>query len=320
MDYPPEKREIVIASDGSNDATPAIVRRFADQGVRLLDYAVRRGKARVLNTALTEVRGDIVLFSDANTNYDATAARLLARWFRDPSVGVVCGRLILTDPQTGSNVDSLYWKFETFLKQREGRLGALLGVNGAIYAMRRELYTPIPDGTLIDDFIIPLMAKLRSGCAVVYDKDAIAREETPPDIGSEFRRRSRIGAGGFQSLPVLWRLFNPLRGWIAFTFFSHKVMRWLCPFLLLGLLAANAVLWSFLLYRIFFIGQVAFYGVSFATALAPFRVKPPKLLRLGTMFTCMNLALLVGFSRWLWGSAHLGVWQRTVRPAEVQQT
>jgi len=320
MDYPTDKREIVIASDGSSDSTAAIAARYADQGVRLFDYKERRGKARVLNSALAELRGDIVLFSDANTNYDPDAARMLARWFANRSIGIVCGRLVLTDPQTGSNADSLYWKFETFLKRNEGRLGALLGVNGAIYAMRRELYTPIPDGTLIDDFVIPLTARLRTGCHIVFDNDAIAREDTPPNIGSEFRRRSRIGTGGFQSLPVLWRLLNPMRGWIAFTFLSHKVLRWMCPFLLIGMLAASSLLWMIPAYGALLLAQLAFYGVSFATALAPAQHKPPKLLRLATMFTCMNIALLVGFGRWLWGSAQLGVWHRTIRPAEIQQS
>src|SRR5262249_30950742 len=147
---------------------------------------------------------------------------------------VVCGRLVLTDPATGCNVDSYYWRYETFLKRCEGRLGALLGANGAIYAIRRELYTPIPGNTIVDDFVIPLRAKLRTGCRIVYDGDAVAREETPPNVGAEFHRRSRIGAGGFQSIGLLWRLLNPRSGWVAFTFFSHKILRWVCPFFLVA--------------------------------------------------------------------------------------
>src|SRR5262249_31055742 len=139
---------------------------------------------------------------------------------------------------------SLYWKYETFLKANEGQLGALLGANGAIYAIRREVFSPIPHETIVDDFVIPLKAKLRTGCAIAYDPGAIALEETPATIASEFHRRSRIGAGGFQSIALLWKLMNPRLGWVAFTFFSHKVLRWLCPFFLLVLMVSNLLLWG----------------------------------------------------------------------------
>src|SRR5262249_55927305 len=157
----------------------------------------------------------------ANSQTEPDAARKLVRWFHDPNLGVVCGRLVLTDPHTHKNADSLYWRYETFLKRAEGKLGALLGANGAIYAIRRDVFTPIPDDTIVDDLFIPLRAGLHTGCAIVYDCEAIAHEESAPDVGSEFHRRSRIGAGGFQSWALLWKLLNPRQGWVAFTFCSH---------------------------------------------------------------------------------------------------
>jgi cellulose synthase/poly-beta-1,6-N-acetylglucosamine synthase-like glycosyltransferase len=317
MDYPADKLEIVVASDGSTDATPAIVRRFASRGVRLLHYPRRRGKAAVLNSAFEEVKGQVVLLSDANTYIDPDAPRRIARWFQDPGVGVVCGRLVLTDPVSGGNVDSLYWKYETFLKQCEGQLGALLGANGGIYSIRRELFAPIPEATIVDDFVIPLLARLRSGCAIVYDRRAVAREETPPTIGSEFHRRSRIGAGGFQSLGLLWELLHPRHGWVAFTFWSHKVCRWLCPFFLVGLLASNLLLWERPFYRWALAAQAGFYLASILAAFVPGRTKVLKALRLATMFTGMNAALLLGFWRWLWGNQG-AAWKRTMRLAEAE--
>src|SRR4051794_18278564 len=175
--YPCQRIEIVIASDGSTDATAQIVRQFDGQRVRLLDSPRRRGKAAVVNAAVDTLSSEVILFSDANTAIDPDAAANLVRWFRDPSVGAVCGRLVLTDPTTGRNADGLYWRYETFLKRCEGKLGALLGSNGAIYAMRRELFVPIPGNTIVDDFVIPLLGKLRTGCRIIYDDQAIAREE-----------------------------------------------------------------------------------------------------------------------------------------------
>jgi cellulose synthase/poly-beta-1,6-N-acetylglucosamine synthase-like glycosyltransferase len=278
----------------------------------LLDYPQRRGKAAVLNAALREATGDIILLSDANTHIDAHALRCMVRWFADPQIGVVCGRLILHDPARGRNVDSVYWSYETFLKQNESRLGALLGANGAIYAIRRSCYRPIPDGTIVDDFVIPLLAKLCTGCAIIYDREATAHEVTPPALGCEFRRRARIGAGGVQSLSLLWRLLDPRRGWVAFTFFSHKLLRWLCPFFLLALLASNAGLAGQPLYRLALIAQLAFYLTSVLAAFLPAEPRIFRPLRLTTMFTGMNTALLVGYWRWLRGRQK-GVWNPTAR-------
>ncbi len=242
MDYPVDRLRIVIGLDGCSDDTAAIVRRFEGPRVRVIEFSARRGKATVLNEAMSEVESPLVLMSDANTQIDPLAARRLARWFQDLGVGAVVGRLVLTDPRSGRNVDGTYWKYETFLKKCEGRLGALLGANGAIYAIRRDLYVPIPPDTIIDDFVIPLLAKLRSGCTIIYDCDAIAQEETPSHVSAEFHRRARIGAGGFQSIAMLWALLDPRQGWVAFTFFSHKVLRWLCPFMLMTIVASNALL------------------------------------------------------------------------------
>ncbi|MGO9598655.1 MAG: glycosyltransferase family 2 protein [Isosphaeraceae bacterium] len=312
MDYPADRLEIVFALDGCTDRTASIVQSYQSRCVRVLEFPARRGKSATLNDAFEELVGEIVLLSDANTQIDPTAAHRLVRWFRLPDVGVVCGRLVLHDPVTGRNVDSLYWKYETFLKQCEGRLGALLGANGAIYAIRRDLHQPIPNQTVIDDFVVPLLAKLRSGCRIMYDASAVACEETPAAVGSEFRRRARIGAGGFQSIGLLWRLLDPRRGWVALAFLSHKVLRWLCPFFMIGLVVTNLLLVESDFYRWTLLAQVSFYVVSLLASLVPPSIKGFKPLRLATMFTSMNLALFVGFWRWMLGRQR-GAWARTCR-------
>lgn len=311
-DYPAGRFQVVVASDGSSDATAEIVSRFAGRGVRLLDYKLRRGKSSVLNAAMQELDTELALLSDANTHFDPDAPRKLARWFADPSIGTVCGRLVLTDPATGANADGMYWKYETFLKKCESRLGALLGSNGAIYAIRRADYLPIPGSTIVDDFVIPLLAKLKTDRRIIYDSEAVAREETAESVAAEFKRRSRIGAGGFQAIVLLWRLLNPGHGWVALTFLSHKILRWLCPFFLLGMLVTGALLWHVPLYRWLLAAQLAFYLLWPVAALLPKLPGPLKLLRLAAMFTSMNVALLAGFWRWVRG-IRSGTWDRTAR-------
>ncbi|MGA3067265.1 MAG: glycosyltransferase family 2 protein [Tepidisphaeraceae bacterium] len=315
-DYPREKLEIAVASDGSTDNTCAIVQKFAPQGVRLIAFPQNRGKATALNESIPQLTGSLIALSDANTHYQPDALKQLIPWLQDPEIVTVCGRLLLTDPATGKNADSMYWKYETFLKRSEGKLGALLGSNGAIYAIRRDQFVPIPPQTRIDDFVIPLVAKLRYGGRIVYEDRAIAHELSAPDLSSEFSRRARIGGGGAQSLTVLWPLLNPLRGWVALVLFSHKILRWLCPFLMLFLLLINLSLLGHPMYRWIFLLQIAFYLSSLLAALLPPGIGIFKPLRLAAMFTGMNAALLVGMIRWTLGS-RAGTWRRTSRRAEA---
>lgn len=315
LDYPSDRLEIVIASDGSTDRTVALASRSRDPRVRVVDFADRRGKAAVLNQIIPTLTSEIVALSDANTVMERATLRRMVRWFGDQQVGVVVGRLHLTDPTTGNNVDGLYWKYETFLKRMDARLGALLGANGAVYTLPRRLFTPLPADTLVDDLVLPLLVRMNAGCELVYDESAIAHEETPSGLGAEFKRRCRIGMGGFQSLTVLWPLLLPSRGWIAFTFLSHKVLRWTCPFLLLAALALNLLLVREPAYRLLLITQVLFYTVAAVGAALPGASVHVRLLRLTTMFVGMHAALLTGWWRWAAGM-HVGTWERTARSAE----
>lgn len=318
MDYPKDRLEIVIASDGSDDKTCKIARSYAEQGVTLFDYTERTGKPAVLNRSVPRLHGDIVVFSDANSYANPEALKLLVRWFSDVKIGVVCGKVLLIDSVTGRNVDGMYWKYETFLKKCEHKLGALLGSNGAIYALRRTLYPSIPDNTIVDDFVIPLRAKMLQQCKIIFDDEAIALEESPAEIRAEFKRRTRIGAGGFQAIGLLWKLLHPRFGWTAFTLLNHKMLRWMCPFLLIVALLSNLALLDIPFYRWMMAGQVLFYLLAGLGAYLPAQPKAFKILRLATMFTSMNAALLVGFFRWFFGTQR-ATWHRTARLAETAE-
>ena len=312
VDYPRDRFSIVVASDGCTDNTDAIVRSFASRGVRLDSLAERRGKAATLNRVIPTLTSDVLVLSDGNTFTEPDSVRNLARWFIDPEVGVVCGKLVLVDRATGHNVDGLYWRIETALKEREALLNGLSGVNGAIYALRREAVVPLPPNTIVDDLVLPFSMRLATGCRLLFDSEAKAFEDTAPGLHDEFNRRARIGAGGFQSIAFLWRLLDPRRGWIAWTFLSHKVLRWVCPFFLIALLATSLALVWHPFYRACLILQVIYYVAATVLTTPQAWGRLPRLVRLGLMFHAMNTALLVGFWRWLRG-VHSGLWQRTYR-------
>lgn len=312
LDYPPEKLEIVIASDASSDRTAELVRRAASPQVRLIEFASRGGKASVLNGAVPQTGGDVLVFSDANTEMESQSLRRMIDHFADSEVGVVCGKLIIVDPRRGRNVDGLYWKYETFLKRCEGSLGALLGANGAIYAMRRNVFGPLPPGTIVDDFVLPLQARIKTGCRLLFAENAIAHEHAPVHIGDEFRRRVRIGTGDFQSLETLWPLLSPWQGWTAFCFFSHKLLRWLCPLFLVTAIVSSLLLSSNPLYAVAAIIQLAFYAIAALGLRVSGPGLPSRVIRLHTMFCAMNLALAAGCVRHCIGRSQ-GIWSRTER-------
>jgi len=314
LDYPKDKLEIIIASDGSSDGTTDIVRRYAPEGVVLHAYAERRGKVNVLNETVPKAKYSIVLFSDANTAFTRQAVKKLVRYFADPNVGCVCGGLQFVNAE-GSNtgeLEGIYWRYETFLKKIEGRRGALLGANGAIFAIRKGLYQSLESDTIIEDFVLP-MRILQKGFACLYASEASAIEEAAHKIVHERQRRVRIGAGDFQSLFRLLPMLNPFRGFPALAFFSHKVLRWLAPFFLAVAFAANIfLLTSGRPYIFIFILQCAFYSAALAGRGMVRRKKQFKLLSLAYYFASMNLALFLGFLKFLQGTQSVK-WNRTER-------
>ena len=310
LDYPAERLEVLIGSDGSTDGTDAIVRAHGDPRVQL-STAPRAGKTGVLNRCIPAARGEVVVLSDANTRIDPGALKALVRHFQDPEVGAVCGRLQLYNPTRAEYEESAYWKYESWLKALEGAQGAVMGANGGLYAIRRALFTRLPPVTIVDDFVIPLRL-LDQGYRVLYEPAALASEETTEDYGREFGRRARIAAGNFQSLGLVPGLLSPLRGFPSFAFWSHKVLRWCAPALMLVALAANMALLDLPFYRVTMAGQVGFYGLAVLGSRA---VGPSTVRRIASMayyFVTMNLAIAVGFWRFLRNS-QAAAWERTAR-------
>jgi cellulose synthase/poly-beta-1,6-N-acetylglucosamine synthase-like glycosyltransferase len=303
LDYPPEKIELLLGDDCSSDRTRAMIReRIAkNPRIRLVEFGTHQGKTAVINALVPQAHGEIVAFTDANTFWEPDSLRKMARHFADSRVGTVCGRLILQS-RTGANIDDDYWRYETQIKQREGELGVVLGANGGIYALRKELFMPLKSDVIqIDDFLWPVKV-YEKGFFGVYERSAIAREEAAPHVEAEFRRKIRIGTGDYRALVECRRLLAPWKGWISFAFWSHKVVRWAAPFLLIALFVSNILLLDVPIFRAFFIAQLAFYASAALGALMSRQNHIfAKIFRAPYYFVGSNLALLIGFWRCVTG-------------------
>lgn len=297
LDYPDELKELLIGSDGSSDRTNEIITSAAEGNIRCFCYDSRSGKAAVLNRLVKEAKGEILVFSDANTMYQPDAIKKLVRHFADEKTGGVNGRLYLINPGENktSQGEQAYWTYENLLKKAEGRIRTVLGANGGIYAMRKELFVPLPeDKVIVDDFLVALNA-VKQGYDVIYDEEARATETTSPHLKGEFARKVRIGAGNFNILPEIKSLLNPRQGFVAFALWSHKLIRWFAPFLLLTILLTNLMLLSESFYRMVFILQVLFYGLALAGHFLSRRGNVSKIWLYPLYFTATNLALGIGF-------------------------
>ena len=264
--YPREKLAVIVVSDGSTDATADIVREYRDRGIELIEQPKRRGKIANLNAVLPTRREDILALSDANVLYNADALLHLAARFRDPSVGCVSGKVVLTDSAPELNEPTArYYSLEWLLQEKSSSLWSMVGADGAMYALRRELFRPCPEDTIIEDFIIP-MSVVRQGRRTVFEPLAIGWEKGPAGLREEFRRKVRIAAGSMQGLlrGNAWPVHAPLRCW--FVFLSHKLLRWLSP--LIGLLIL--ILSSLSLGQL--VSQVVAAGFLLLSSLALLRV------------------------------------------------
>jgi cellulose synthase/poly-beta-1,6-N-acetylglucosamine synthase-like glycosyltransferase len=266
----------------------------------------------MLNDLRARVQAPIVIFSDANTYFDAQAVKRLVRWFAKPETGGVSGELRLLG-SAGQNQDSLYWRMEQALKFFEGRIGGLLGANGAIYAVRRELWPELPTDTICDDFCIGMNVST-SGQGLVYDPSAWAEEDTPDNLDEEYRRRLRIGIGNFQALFRHPAYFTRTSAATRLAYISHKVLRWTGPHLMLtGLFASCVLAMNDPAWMCFALLQMASYavaGAAYAYSIGGGAL--PKVLRLPALFFALNWAFLRSSWRYIRGTQQ-GSWQRTAR-------
>lgn len=312
LDYPADRIAFYVGSDGSSDATARLLRAFDDRRLTVKIFETNRGKASTLNDLVAATREDIVVFSDANSMFGADAIRALVAPFGRPEVGGVCGELRLVGVGA-DNQDSLYWRFEQFLKFCEARVGALLGANGAIYAIRRPLWKPLAPDTVCDDFIVA-MDVAAAGHRLVYAPTAVAREQSSDGIGDEYRRRIRIGIGNFQALFRRPEYLTRTSGATAFAYLSHKVLRWIAPHLtIIGLVAAAFLATESQPWFAFVMLVAAgITGAALAFTLSERGIALPSLARIPAFLFALNWAFLISSWRFATRRYQAG-WQRSAR-------
>ncbi len=300
LDYPSARLELIVASDGSTDATDAIARRFEPRGVRLLRLP-RQGKIAALNAAAAAASGEVLVFSDANSHYENGALRALLRPFADPDVGGVAGdqRYRRAGQRAdGTEGERAYWNFDRQLKRWQSAAGSVTSATGAIHAVRRELFRTVPPG-VTDDFWISANV-VAQGRRLVFAEDAVAWEPAVPSSGGEFRRKVRVITRGLRGVWLMRELLDPFRhGFYSLQLLSHKVLRRLAVLPLAAILLVTPWLWNAgLLYRGAALAQAAFYATAILGAWllpgsalrSPWLRRAAKLFALPAFFCLVNAA------------------------------
>lgn len=309
LDYPRDKLEIIVFSDASSDKTDEIVKSYEPQGVKLVRIEGRKGKVFCKNKVAKKATGEILVFSDANTMYEPDAIKHLVRWFSDPTVGCVAGELRYKHEGAVAG-EGLYWKYEQWIKRMEGRLGNLTTANGAIYALKKDCFEPLPLD-VPDDFGTTLLIKAK-GLKVVHEPEAVAWEETAPNVLGELRRRVRMVSGASYCLfkkSQFRILLNPFKyGFFAIQLWSHKVLRWFT-----GVFLSLAFLSNFFLYKesfcfaITFWMQVSFYTLGIWGIIQELWLgkKAPKFIHIISYFVLSCYSMLRGLWKGIRGKAYV---------------
>jgi cellulose synthase/poly-beta-1,6-N-acetylglucosamine synthase-like glycosyltransferase len=317
MEYVPEHLQILVASDGSTDATNAIVSQYSHHNVTLLALP-RAGKIHALNAAVGEAAGEILVFSDANTMCEPGALNALVRNFADPRVGGVAGHTMYAlegRAESSAHGENLYWNYDTWLKRLETQSGSVVSAHGGLYAIRRSLYRPVADLAVTDDFAIST-AVIEQGYRLVFEPEARATEFAVPEARREFRRRVRLMTRGLRGVVLRRQLLNPLRyGFYSVVLFSHKVVRRLAPGALVVILAASMVLASsHPFYLALLVAQVAFYSLAFAGyLLRQRRVGRSKAVYVPFFYCMANLASAIAVFELVRGT-RIELWQPQRHP------
>jgi cellulose synthase/poly-beta-1,6-N-acetylglucosamine synthase-like glycosyltransferase len=317
-EYDLNKIEFVIGSDNSNDSTNEIIAKLQKEipAIKFFPFPLRRGKSQVLNDLVKEAGTEILIFSDANTIFHKDSIHNLVKFYADRSVGGVSGRLLLVefeDSIFAGSQEKKYWDMESWLKDKEGNLGMLIGANGGIYSLRKEFFVPIPTNyPVMDDFYITLKV-LEQGRSFIYTRNALAEEFTAPSIKSEFSRKVRNNSINLSTIKAVKNLLSPSFNLISYALWSHKIIRWFTPVLLLVILTLNIILissggifyWLLLIQLLFYIAAILGYFLKEINIRIIF-------LLLCFYFLVTNIAMFVGIYKFIF-SKHTAFWQSTVR-------
>jgi cellulose synthase/poly-beta-1,6-N-acetylglucosamine synthase-like glycosyltransferase len=315
--YPAHLFDVHIGSDNSSDRTNEIITAYSQHysQLHLHVFSNRQGKATIINKLVAEASSDIIILTDANVFFEPSTMFELVKHYKNPDIALVGGYIINTNvKKTGISLqEKTYLSHENLIKYREGILwGSMIGAFGGVYSIRKENYTPVPENYFMDDFFIT-MSVLQQGKKTIAELNAVCYEDISNIIHEEFRRKVRISIGNFQNLSTYGHIASRIFTGAGFSFFSHKVLRWMTPFLLIDCLIASAILFSQdILYSYLFFGQIILLLLPVIDIILKRGHIHVSLLRFITHFYSMNVALFIGFFKFLKG-VDSNVWQPTKR-------
>ncbi len=308
LDYPSDKVEIFIGSDGSTDKTDELCKQYST--VKFVRIEPRQGKPNILNKLIPLADGEIIVLSDANTMIESAALKNLVRHFSDPAVGGICGKLILV--QNNSNApeacEGIYWTYESKIKEMESALYSTIASNGGIYAIRKNLYTEIPKDTIIDDLFISLNI-LEQHKRIVFEKNARAYEQASKNFYDEFWRKVRIGAGNFQTFFRKHTFLKNVSFFVSFAYLSHKIIRWFIPLLLIAIYVSciklnNTLFFNYIFWILNICILFTFVGIFFRTK--------NRIINFISYFFSLNFALMLGYLKYICGLQKI-TWRKATR-------
>lgn len=315
LDYPADKLQIIFITDGSNDGSPILLEKHPE--IEVLHDSIRRGKSAAENRSVAHAKGEIIIFSDANTFLPSNTIKKMVRHYINPEIGAVSGekRISQSEKENAAGAgEGFYWKYESMLKRFDARLHTVVGAAGELFSFRKHIFRPLEEDTILDDFVLSLRIT-QAGYRVMYDPTATATETASANSHEELKRKIRICAGGWQAMSRLGSLFNFFKHPIlTFQYISHRVLRWtLAPLFLICVLPLNIYLAKdSTFYQSLFFAHILFYGLAWMGYFLEKKEIKVKSFFIPYYFTMMNYAAVAGFIRFLYGKQN-AMWDRSRR-------